>query len=210
MIGKVEKMLAEERLDLTDEARSKWLYAAADELIMSAGDKIAGAQARAGNALDRIQVQAEFGGYRKTAEASGKVRDAQIEAATMQIQAQKEASEIASRLGDYRGKTQDLANHEKWLGEQRERLQKAESERKDAEVQLADATKLRDEAERARNDAQSEERRLRDEAGKANAEAKAARDEAGRLAGELKAARRALEQAKKERDRAEKAKKGGA
>ena len=68
----------------------------------------------------------------------------------------------------------------------------------------------RDEAERARNDAQSEERRLRDEAGKANAEAKAARDEAGRLAGELKAARRALEQAKKERDRAEKAKKGGA
>ncbi|MBQ2346747.1 MAG: hypothetical protein II391_05280 [Kiritimatiellae bacterium] len=210
MIGKVEKMLAEERLDLTDEARSKWLYAAADELIMSAGDKVAGAQARAGNALDRIQVQAEFGGYRKTAEASGKVRDAQIEAATMQNQAQKEASEIGYRMGDMRGRVKDLENHEKWLGEQRERLQKAEAERKDAEVQLADATKLRDEAERARNDAQSEERRLRDEAGKANAEAKAARDEAGRLAGELKAARRALEQAKKERDRAEKAKKGGA
>ena len=210
MIGKVEKMLAEERLDLTDEARSKWLYAAADDLIMSAGDKVAGAQARAGNALDRIQVQAEFGGYRKTAEASGKVRDAQIEAATMQNQAQKEASEIGYRMGDMRGRVKDLENHEKWLGEQRERLQKAEAERKDAEVQLADATKLRDEAERARNDAQSEERRLRDEAGKANAEAKAARDEAGRLAGELKAARRALEQAKKERDRAEKAKKGGA
>ena len=210
MIGKVEKMLAEERLDLTDEERSKWLYAAADDLIMSAGDKVAGAQARAGNALDRIQVQAEFGGYRKTAEASGKVRDAQIEAATMQNQAQKEASEIGYRMGDMRGRVKDLENHEKWLGEQRERLQKAEAERKDAEVQLADATKLRDEAERARNDAQSEERRLRDEAGKANAEAKAARDEAGRLAGELKAARRALEQAKKERDRAEKAKKGGA
>jgi len=210
MIGKVEKMLAEERLDLTDEERSKWLHAAADDLIMSAGDKVAGAQARAGNALDRIQVQAEFGGYRKTAEASGKVRDAQIEAATMQNQAQKEASEIGYRMGDMRGRVKDLENHEKWLGEQRERLQKAEAERKDAEVQLADATKLRDEAERARNDAQSEERRLRDEAGKANAEAKAARDEAGRLAGELKAARRALEQAKKERDRAEKAKKGGA
>ena len=31
MIGKVEKMLAEERLDLTDEERSKWLHAAADD-----------------------------------------------------------------------------------------------------------------------------------------------------------------------------------
>ena len=115
MIGKVEKMLAEERLDLTDEERSKWLHAAADDLIMSAGDKVAGAQARAGNALDRIQVQAEFGGYRKTAEASGKVRDAQIEAATMQNQAQKEASEIGYRMGDMRGRVKDLENHEKWL-----------------------------------------------------------------------------------------------
>ena len=202
MVGKVEKMLAEERLDLMDEARSKWLSEAAFNLITVDGDKVGDAQARAGNTLDRIQVQAQFGGFRKTAEASEKVRDAQLEAATMQNQAQKEASEIGSRLGDYRGKIQDLANDEKWLVEQKERLEKANVERKDAEVQIADASKKRDDAERERNAAQEDERKKREEAKKTSDEAKAARDEATRLASELKNAKRQLEQARKERDKA--------
>ena len=214
MVGKVEKMLAEERLDLMDEARSKWLSEAAFNLITIDGDKVGDAQARAGNTLDRIQVQAQFGGFRKTAEASEKVRDAQLEAATMQNQAQKEASEIGSRLGDYRGKIQDLANDEKWLVEQKGRLEKANVERKDAEVQIADASKKRDDAERERNAAQEDERKKREEAKKTSDEAKAARDEATRLANELKNAKRQLEQARKERDKAareaaERAKKEG-
>ena len=214
MVVKVEKMLAEERLDLMDEARSKWLSEAAFNLITVDGDKVGDAQARAGNTLDRIHVQAQFGGFRKTAEASEKVRDAQLEAATMQNQAQKEASEIGSRLGDYRGKTQDLANHEKWLAEQKERLEKANVERKDAEAQFADASKKRDDAEKERNAAQEDERKKRDEANKSSAEAKAARDEATRLANELKNAKRQLEQARKDRDKAareaaERAKKEG-
>jgi len=209
MIELVGKMLAEERLDLRDEERSKWLRQAADELIMSAGDKVADAQARAGNALDRIQVQAQFGGYRRTAEASEKVRDAQVEAATMQNQAQKEASEIGYRMGDYRGRVSDLENHERRLQEQKERLAKAGLERKDAEAQLADAARRRDAAERERDDAQAGERKHREEAGRKNAEAKAARDEANRLSGELKNARRQLEQARKDRDRAERAKREG-
>lgn len=81
MVGKVEKMLAEERLDLVDEARSKWLSEAAFNLITVDGDKVGDAQARAGNTLDRIHVQVQFGGFRKTAEASENVRDAQLEAA---------------------------------------------------------------------------------------------------------------------------------
>ncbi len=205
MVGKVEKMLAEERLDLMDEARSKWLSEAAFNLITVDGDKVGDAQARAGNTLDRIQVQAQFGGFRKTAEASEKVRDAQLEAATMQNQAQKEASEIGSRLGDYRGKIQDLANDEKWLVEQKGRLEKANVERKDAEVQIADASKKRDDAERERNAAQEDERKKREEAKKTSDEAKAARDEATRLANELKNAKRQLEQARKERDKAARA-----
>ena len=214
MVGKVEKMLAEERLDLMDEARSKWLSEAAFNLITVDGDKVGDAQARAGNTLDRIQVQAQFGGFRKTAEASEKVRDAQLEAATMQNQAQKEASEIGSRLGDYRGKIHDLANDEKWLVEQKGRLEKANVERKDAEVQIADASKKRDDAERERNAAQEDERKKREEAKKTSDEAKAARDEATRLANELKNAKRQLEQARKERDKAareaaERAKKEG-
>ena len=207
VIGKVERMFAEEGLDLMDEERSRWLQHTAEFLVREDGEKIADAQARAGNALDRIQVQAGFAGYRKTAAASEKVRDAQMEAATMQNRAQKEASEIGWKMSEMRGRALDLANHERWLAGEKEKLAKAEETRKDAERQLADATKLRDAASRARDAAQAEERRLQEEKAKADAEAKASRDEASRLEGELKAARAALEKAKKERAAAEK--KGG-
>ena len=207
VIEKVERMLAEERGDLMDAERAQWLQHTAEYLVREDGEKIADAQSRAGNALDRIQVQAGFAGYRKTAAASEKVRDAQMEAATMQNRAQKEASEIGWKMSEMRGRTLDLANHGKWLAGEREKLAKAEETRKDAEMQLADATKLRDAASRARDAAQAEERRLQEEKAKADAEAKASRDEAARLEGELKAARAALEKAKKERAAAEK--KGG-
>jgi hypothetical protein len=211
VVAKVERMFAEERLDLMDEQRSRWLFSAAEDLVREAGEKVAGAQARAGNALDRIQVQAGFAGYRKTAEASEKVRDAQLEAATMQNRAQKEASEIGFKMSEMRQRTLELDQHAKWLADEKERLAKAEADRKDAEAQIADASKLRDEAGRARDAAKAEEQRLRDECSRADAEAKAAREESARLANELKAARAALEKARKERDRAAAAeKKGGA
>lgn len=207
VIEKVEKMLAEERLDLMDADRAQWLQHTAEYLVREDGEKIADAQARAGNALDRIHVQAGFAGYRKTATASEKVRDAQVEAAAMQNRAQKEASEIGWKMSDMRGRTLDLDQHEKWLAGEKEKLAKAEETRKDAEKQLADASKLRDEANRAREAALAEERRFQEEKAKADAEAKAARDEAARLDRELKAARAALDKAKKERAAAEK--KGG-
>ena len=207
VIGKVERMFAEEGLDLMDEERSRWLQHTAEYLVREDGEKIADAQARAGNALDRIHVQAGFAGYRKTATASEKVRDAQVEAAAMQNRAQKEASEIGWKMSDMRGRTLDLDQHEKWLAGEKEKLAKAEETRKDAEKQLADASKLRDEANRAREAALAEERRFQEEKAKADAEAKAARDEAARLDRELKAARAALDKAKKERAAAEK--KGG-
>ena len=202
MIETVGKMVAEERQDLVDETRSKWLTETAERLITDAGDKVADAQARAGNALDRIQVRAQFGGYRKTAEAAAKLRDAQIEAATMQNQAQKEASEIGYRMGEMRGRVNDLANHEKSLAQQRERLEKAEQDRKAAETQVADAAKRGDAVEQARDAALAEERRIREESGRATVEVKAARAEADRLGRELKSERRALEQAKKASARA--------
>lgn len=211
VIGKVEKMFEEEKLDLMDEERSRWLHHTAEFLVREDGEKIADAQARAGNALDRIQLQAGFAGYRKTAEASEKVRDAQHEAASMQNRAQKEASEIGFKMSEMRQRALELRNHEKWLADQREGVAKAEAERKDAEVQLADAAKLREKAAREQDAAKADEMRFREECAKADAEAKAAREEAARLAGELKAARAALEKAKKERAAAEAAaRKGGA
>ena len=170
IIDRVEKMLAEEKLDLMDENRSKWLRETSVDLMLNSGEKVTDAQARAGNALDRVQVQAQFAGYNKTSEAAEKVRDAQIEASSMQNQAQKEASDIGQRMGEYRGQSQELANHEKWLKEQRDRLEKAEAERKDAQAQLADAEKRRDEAASARDAAQAAEKISRDEAQKAKSE----------------------------------------
>ena len=209
VIGKVERMFAEEGLDLMDEERSRWLQHTAEYLVRDDGEKIADAQARAGNALDRIQVQAGFAGYRKTAAASEKVRDAQLEAATMQNRAQKEASEIGFKMSEVRPRTLELQNHEKWLADQREGVAKAEADRKDAEAQLADAAKLREKAAREQEAAKEEEKRLREECAKADAEAKASRAEAARLDGELKAARAALEKARKARAAAEAAKKKG-
>ncbi|MBO4709776.1 MAG: hypothetical protein J5727_08395 [Kiritimatiellae bacterium] len=164
MVEKVEKMFAEEKLDLMDENRSKWLEATADELMKVEGGKISDAQARAGNALDRIQVQAQFAGYNKTSEASEKVREAQIEAATMQYQAQKEASEIGYRMSEMRTRVNEVKDHEKRLQEQKDRLAKAEQDRKDAAVQVADATAKRDAAEKARDAAPKDDRKVRDEA----------------------------------------------
>lgn len=210
VIGTVEKMFAEEGLDLMDEERAKWLHHTAEYLVREDGEKIADAQARAGNALDRIQTQAGFAGYRKTAAASEKVRDAQMEAATMQNRAQKEASEIGLKMSEMRQRTLELQNHEKWLADQREGVEKAEAERKDAEAQLADATKLREKASKEQDAAKADEKRFQEECAKADAEAKASREEASRLERELKDARAALEKAKKARAAAEAAKKGGA
>ena len=210
VIGKVERMFAEEGLDLMDEERSRWLQHTAEYLVREDGEKIADAQARAGNALDRIQTQAGFAGYRRTAEASEKVRDAQMEAATMQNRAQKEASEIGLKMSEVRPRTLELEGHEKWLAGQREGVEKAEAERKDAEAQLADATKLREKAAKEQEAAKADEKRFREECAKADAEAKASREEAARLERELKDARAALEKAKKARAAAEAAKKGGA
>ena len=210
VIEKVERMLAEERGDLMDAERAQWLQHTAEYLVREDGEKIADAQARAGNALDRIQVQAGFAGYRKTAEASEKVRDAQLEAATMQNRAQKEASEIGFKMSEMRQRTLELRNHEKWLADQREGVAKAEAESKDAEAQLADATKLREKAAKEQDAAKADEKRFREECAKADAEAKASREEAARLERELKEARAALEKAKKARAAAEAAKKGGA
>ena len=193
MIEKVEKMLAEEKLDLMDENRSKWLESTADVLMKIDGDKIRDAQARAGNALDRIQVQAQFTGYNKTSEASEKVRDAQIEAATMQNQAQSEAAEIGYRMGEYRNRVNEVKEHEKRLQEQKDRLAKAEQERKDAEVQVADATEKRNAAEKEREAAKaSDDKKRRDDANRKFNEERARADRETRR---MDSARRTAEDA---------------
>ena len=162
MVEQVKAMLAEERADLTDEARAKRLRQAAEDLMLKTGEKVNDAQARAGNALDRVQVQAEFVGLAKTADASEKVRDAQIEASSLQNQAKKEAADVAYKMAEYQKQVRELASREKALAEQKDRLQTAEAERKDAAAQTADAVRKQGAAEKAREEANAGERSARD------------------------------------------------
>lgn len=155
VMEKAEKILAEERKELDDEARAKTLREASTEIMLSDGEKIVESQAKAGNALDRAQLQAGFAGYKKTAEAVVKLRDEQVEAGKRQYQSQKDVSEIARSLSEIHGRKRDLEKHEKWLSEQRERLAKAQNEQADAERRKAEAEKRRDEAASSRDAAQA-------------------------------------------------------
>ncbi len=105
----VRQLLEEERQDLSNEDRSRRIRKSAESIMTTDGAKVVEAQALAGNALDRVQVQAEFAGYNKTAEAAEKVRDAQVEAAAMQNQAQKEVADVAIKLSEYFWVAKDLA-----------------------------------------------------------------------------------------------------
>lgn len=155
VIDKAQKILAEELKELDDEARAKMLREASSEIMLSDGEKVVESQAKAGNALDRAQLQAGFAGYKKTAEATVKLRDEQVEAGKRQYQSQKDVSEIARSLSEIHGRRRDLERHEKWLAEQRERLAKAQSEQADAAQRKADAEKKRDAAAASRAAAQA-------------------------------------------------------
>jgi len=153
---KVKNLVEEERKDLTDENRAKNLSESAVSIMTTDGAKVVEAQALAGNALDRVQVQAEFAGYSKTAEAAEKVRDAQIEAATMQNQAQKEVADVALKLSECAWASKDLARTEKAIAEQKEKIAKNESEAADAKKQIADAESKLAEAEKNLADAKNQ------------------------------------------------------
>lgn len=92
-------------------------------------------QGNAVNALDKLQVRAEFGGYKKTAEAAAKFLEAQAEASRMQDKVQTDVTDIAEGLRNvyYNEKwgipnpQRDLANNQKWLSD----LKKQETDFKD-------------------------------------------------------------------------------
>lgn len=156
ILDATRELLAEEKLDLADEARSKKLRETSTRLQEQGFAKVNTAQANAGNALDRVQVQAAFAGYEQTSAAAEKLRDAQIEAALMQNQAQKEVADIASELGRYGEVAKLLANTRNQIVRETNRLAQAERSQQQAD-------RRRENAERTRNDANNRLARLHQE-----------------------------------------------
>ena len=189
IVDAARDLLAEERSNLKDEARSRKLRDTSTHLQEEGFAKVDTAQANAGNALDRVQVQAEFAGFEKTATAAGKLRDAQIEAASMQRQAQKEVVDIAYEMSRYFDANRRVEQTQQQIKQQSERLAKAEAdlekfttERERFEQARVEAEQKRDASERDR----SRFERDRQQAERQRNQAEQRRDQANRTIADAK------------------------
>ena len=188
-----ELVVIETRRNLSDEAVAKELLEKGETLMRDTAEKTATAQANAVNALDKLQVRAEFAGYGKTAEVAEKLRDAQIEAGRMQDAAQNASVDAATKLSE-------VARNERRVRELRERMDAARTKAEEAE-------RKRTEAEAAiakESDAVAAAERRRDELrkdGKFN-EAKVAQRELQGHASALEKAKRATKDAQRRADEA--------
>lgn len=181
----ITNLVAEEAKNINDKARSAYFSKTAQELRDGAYDRVSTAQANAQNALDRIQVQAEYAGFGKSSQAADKLRDAQIEASKMQGSAQTETADIADVLAEY-------PNYLVWYNDARIQKERAVGERRGIETNLKNARISLEE---------TEERMKEDEAAvlKAIAEEKSAREDFAKLEGEVKAARKELDELRRQK-----------
>ena len=160
IVDTARDLLAEERNDLKDEARSRKLRDTSNHLQEQGFAKVDTAQANAGNALDRVQVQAEFAGFEKTATAAEKLRDAQIEAASMQRQAQKEVADIAYEMSRYFDANRRVEQTQQQIKQQSERLAKAEADLEKFKTEREQSEQARAEAEQKRNESEQKRNRF--------------------------------------------------
>ena len=96
-----------EKGDYLSDDGHKALIAKKDKLQYETVEKTNTSQGNAINALDKLQVRAEFGGYRKVAEAAAKFMEAQAEASRMQDKVQTDVADICEGL-------QKVYWNEKW------------------------------------------------------------------------------------------------
>ena len=87
-----------ERKDYLQDDVKNELQQKRDRLQYETVEKTNTAQGNAVNALDKLQVRAEFGGFKKTAEAAAKFFEAQAEASRMQDKVQTDVADIAEGL----------------------------------------------------------------------------------------------------------------
>jgi len=94
--GEIAAIIEDEKRDYrTLKEVSDALRGKGERLMFQTADLTGTAQGNAVNALDKLQVRAEFVGFQKTAETAVKFLEAQSETARMQNQVQGEVNEIA-------------------------------------------------------------------------------------------------------------------
>ena len=184
----VQEIVAiEMKADLADRQTSKDLHEKADKLMYETVEKTNTAQANAVNALDKLQVKAEFAGFKKTAEAAEKFRDAQIEAAKLQDETQTASIQTAQELVA-------VAGNEKWLDEVKKTIEESKAKVESAEQVKVEADKRIAAEEKEMKAAEQKRDRLRQE--KKWEEVKQAQQVASEH-------RRAMDQAKRESQNAQ-------
>ena len=184
----VQEIVAiEMKADLADRQTSKDLHEKADKLMYETVEKTNTAQANAVNALDKLQVKAEFAGFKKTAEAAEKFRDAQIEAAKLQDETQTASIQTAQELVA-------VAGNEKWLDEVKKTIEESKAKVESAEQVKVEADKRIAAEENEMKAAEQKRDRLRQE--KKWEEVKQAQQVASEH-------RRAMDQAKRESQNAQ-------
>ena len=153
----VQEIVAiEMKADLADRQTSKDLHEKADKLMYETVEKTNTAQANAVNALDKLQVKAEFAGFKKTAEAAEKFRDAQIEAAKLQDETQTASIQTAQELVA-------VAGNEKWLDEVKKTIEESKAKVESAEQVKVEADKRIAAEENEMKAAEQKRDRLRQE-----------------------------------------------
>lgn len=205
----------EQSADLTQKEVAQELYRQAARMKEELSESTATAQANAANALDRLQVKAEFAGFQKTAEAAQILHEAQTEAARTQDKAQDAVVATAERLAAVERKSNDvkrqekrLADTEAWQEKHREQAAQARQKLAAAEQARAEADERAAAAEKAMAEARNQVEALKAE--KKFGEAKqiqpkmaVARKERDRARSQVANAQRQIQEAKKTIEREE-------
>ena len=158
--AKAESIIGESRHDLTaDESRAQQLFRLSGEIQEKTGERVNAMQAGSANALDRLQVQAAFAGYRQTAAAAEKARAAQVETASLQNRAQKETGDLSWKMGEIFYRARDAANLRQWQQNERNSIENMRRDIQEAEQQKLRAEALKD-ADWARREGERKERDL--------------------------------------------------
>lgn len=180
-----DRIAAQERYNLRDKATADNLRADADRLWHEEGARVNEALANAQNGLDRVDTEARFAGFQRTAEAATLLREAQIKIARNQATAQQAVYEKARKVSGLPEAVTRQERLEKSHREQTDRKHKAEATLREVQAAIPQFERDREHAagEKADRERQMQERT----------------HEAASLVSDIRNEERALQQARREK-----------
>lgn len=188
-----EIVRVETTADLTNRETAQDLYKKSDTLKEVTAEKTATAQANAANALDKMQVKAEFAGYQKTAEAAELLREAQAEIAKVEDRSVAEAYETARTIASIAERDRRVKEYDKW---------KSDAVKQFEDRKNAIAAQKERQAKAEQDKVEAEKKAVEEQAAMAAAEKKVEELKAEKKFNEAKAAQKEVAQHKQARDRA--------